>query len=64
MASNQSFTDRSNARRAAKRMLEAGTAPAAEFDIREDNDGRFEIVWQTATPGLAMAAWPAAKSDA
>jgi hypothetical protein len=59
MRDNLSFTDRSNATRAAKRLVAQGTAPAPEFTIRTRDDGRFEIVWLTDSPGLAMAAWPA-----
>jgi hypothetical protein len=54
MASNESFTERSNARHAARRMMDSGAAPAPNFDIRAV-DGRFEIVWLTDAPGLELA---------
>lgn len=41
------LSDRSNARRAARRMLEKGDAPATEFEIEPGTDGRFVIVWRT-----------------
>jgi pyruvate/2-oxoglutarate dehydrogenase complex dihydrolipoamide acyltransferase (E2) component len=41
------FTDRSNAKRAAKRLLDAGRAPAVDFDIQPTEDGRFAIHWDT-----------------
>jgi hypothetical protein len=44
-----SFTDRSNARRAAKRLIAAGEAPASEFEIQPGTDGRFEICWKAAS---------------
>src|SRR5271155_416305 len=48
MDANTTFTERSNAIRAAKRVIAAGRAPASEFDIRPSADGRYEIVWLTA----------------
>ena len=39
------FTNQSNARRAAKKMLAAGTAPGVEFGIYDTADGRFAIAW-------------------
>lgn len=63
MASNLSFTNRSNANRAAKRILGNGTAPAPQYTIRQRGDGHFEIVWLTGSPGLAMAAWPAPTTE-
>src|SRR5947199_8057365 len=44
-----SFTLRKNAKRAAEAMIRKGTAPAVDFGIKPNNDGRFEIVWQSAT---------------
>ena len=38
---------RSNAKRAAEKLLTAGTAPAADYRIKERRDGRFEITWKT-----------------
>jgi hypothetical protein len=42
------FTARGNAKRAAERMIAKGIAPAINYDIRPREDGRFEIVWNTA----------------
>src|ERR1700751_3109336 len=44
------FSSRSNARRAAEKLLTDGTAPAVDYGIKEGDDGRFEIVWKTGTP--------------
>jgi hypothetical protein len=44
------FSTRSNARRAAEKLLTDGTAPAVDYGIKEGDDGRFEIVWKTGTP--------------
>jgi len=41
------FSTRSNARRAAEKMITAGTAPAVDYGIKPRDDGRFEIVWKT-----------------
>jgi hypothetical protein len=41
------FTNQSNARRAAKRMIASGKAPASEFEIQPDGDGLFTIHWLT-----------------
>ena len=57
MADNLSFTVRSNANRAARRMIAQRVAPAAEFRVDRRTDGKFEIVWLTDNPGLATAAW-------
>lgn len=43
------YTGRSNAKRAANRLLEAGQAPAVDFDIQPTEDGRFAIHWRTTT---------------
>jgi|SRR5580700_2338483 hypothetical protein len=43
-----SFTARNNAKRAAKKMIANGKAPAVDYGIRPRDDGRFEIVWKTA----------------
>ena len=45
-----SFTLRKNAKRAAEKMIANGKAPAVDYDIRPRDDGRFEIVWKTASP--------------
>jgi hypothetical protein len=63
MTDNLTFTARSNATRAAKRMIANSTAPASQYTIRPRDGGRFEILWLTAEPGLAMAAWPAPTAD-
>jgi hypothetical protein len=44
-----SFTLRKNAKRAAEAMIRKGTAPAVDYGIKSNNDGRFEIVWKSAT---------------
>jgi len=41
------FSTRSNAKRAAEKMLSAGTAPAVDYRIKPRDDGRFEIKWKT-----------------
>lgn len=43
------FTNSSNARRKAKKMIEDGTAPGTAFDIVAA-DGRFTIVWPQPEP--------------
>lgn len=63
MASNLHFSLRSNAARAAKRMLADKTAPAPAYQLRTRDDGRTEIIWLTDNPGLAMAAWPAPPTE-
>jgi hypothetical protein len=42
-----SFSTRSNAKRAAERMIGKGTAPELKYAI-QGRDRRFEIVWKTA----------------
>jgi hypothetical protein len=44
------YSNRSNARRAADKMISDGTAPAASYEIRPDADGRFAIAWPTTGP--------------
>jgi hypothetical protein len=65
MTTEPTFTDRSNARRAAKRLLAAGQAPAADFDILPSDDerfapprfiGRFVIHWRTPEAAETAAA--------
>ena len=63
MADNRTFTVKSNAKRGAERLLATGGAPATAYTIRTRDDGLFEIVWLTASPGLAMAAWPAPTTE-
>jgi hypothetical protein len=41
------FTLAKNAKRAAERMIDAGTAPSIDYGIRALENGRFEIVWPT-----------------
>jgi hypothetical protein len=53
MTTEPTFTDRSNARRAAKRLLAAGQAPAVDFDILPSEADRFVIHWHT--PGAVEA---------
>jgi hypothetical protein len=48
MDTTASFSSRSNAKRAAEKMLAAGTAPSVDYGFKPREDGRFEIVWQTA----------------
>jgi len=43
-----SFSTRSNAKRAAEKMIAKGTAPTVDYGIKPSDDGRFEIVWKTA----------------
>ena len=43
-----SFTLRKNAKRAAEAMIRKEAAPAVDYDITLSDDGRFEIVWNTA----------------
>ena len=38
-----SYGNRANARRAAKKLLTGGIAPAVDYGIEERDDGRFEI---------------------
>jgi hypothetical protein len=42
-----SYSNHANARRAAEKLLTAGTAPAVDYGIKERDDGRFDIVWMT-----------------
>ena len=41
------FSTRSNAKRAAEKMIGNGTAAAVDYRIRPRDDGRFEIEWKT-----------------
>ena len=47
-ATASNFSNRSNAKRAAEKMIAKGTAPAVDYGIKPSDDGRFEIVWKTA----------------
>jgi hypothetical protein len=49
------FTNRSNARRAAEAMIAKGTAPALDYGIKPRDDGRFEIVWKTGNAATAVS---------
>jgi hypothetical protein len=40
------FTQRNNAKRAAERMIDKGTAPSIDYKLHEREDGRIEIVWK------------------
>ena len=42
-----SYSNRANAKRAAEKMITAGTAPAVDYGIKPREDGRFEIKWKT-----------------
>jgi hypothetical protein len=46
MDENPNFSQRNNAKRAAEKMIAAGTAPAVDYGIRTRDDGRFEVVWK------------------
>jgi hypothetical protein len=43
----QPYSSRSNAKRAAEKLIRGGTAPSVEYDFRTLGDGRVEIVWRT-----------------
>jgi hypothetical protein len=43
---NSTFSSRSNAKRAAEKMIADGKAPAVDYAIRPRDDGRFEIIWK------------------
>jgi hypothetical protein len=47
MHTTANFSNQSNARRAAKRMIDGGKAPASDFVIQGDADGLFTIHWRT-----------------
>src|SRR5215472_5957525 len=46
-ASAWSARTRSNAKRAAEKMITDGTAPAIDYGIKPREDRRFEIKWKT-----------------
>ena len=51
-----SFSLHNNAKRAAERMIRAGTAPSIDYGLRTREDGRIEIVWKTGErPGMHCA---------
>jgi hypothetical protein len=47
MDDTASFSSRSNAKRAAEKMIANGAAPAVDYGFKPRDDGRFEIVWKT-----------------
>ena len=47
MHKTANFSNQSNARRAAKRMIKNGKAPASEFEIKAEADGLVAICWLT-----------------
>jgi hypothetical protein len=59
---SSTFSSRSTAKRAAEKLLAAGTAPAVDYGIKERQDGRFEIKWKT-TPVPTGASKPPANTD-
>jgi hypothetical protein len=44
------FTQRNNAKRAAERMIDKGSAPSIDYKLHEREDGRIEIIWKAAEP--------------
>jgi hypothetical protein len=55
MDTTVSYSNRSNAKRAAEQMIANGTAPAVDYGFKARDDGRFEIVWQRRRPALAKS---------
>jgi hypothetical protein len=47
MTDTAAYSNRNNAKRAAEKMIMAGTAPAVDYGIEPCDDGRFEIKWKT-----------------
>ena len=58
------FSNQSNARRAALRMIEKGKAPASEFEIKPDADGLYAIHWLDGKSTAAIETEIAAAADA
>jgi hypothetical protein len=62
-ATTQTYSNRSNARKAALRQIETGKAPATSFDIDKTDGARFEVMWNIvetpAQPAEAPAGTPA-----
>ena len=56
---NSTFSSRSNAKRAAEKLVAAGTAPAVDYGIKERQDGRFEIKWKTTPVPTGVSEPPA-----
>ena len=52
------FTERSNARRAAKKLLADGESPSNHFEIKPAADGGFEIEWIDDETAAARAGAP------
>jgi hypothetical protein len=48
------YSNQSNAKRAADKMIADGTAPATSYEIRPDADGRFAIAWPAETRQLQL----------
>jgi hypothetical protein len=59
MDNTASFSNRSNAKRAAEKMLLNGAAPSVDYGFKPREDGRFEIVWKTAPKEQSSASTPA-----
>jgi hypothetical protein len=56
MADSTTFSTRSNAKRAAEKAIEAGTAPSIDHGITEQEGGRHEIVWHLKGDGSCTSA--------
>ena len=50
------FSSRSNAKRAAEKAIEVGTAPSIDYGIKEHASGRFEILWHLRGDGSSTSA--------
>lgn len=59
----ENYSDRSNARRKAKQMITAGTAPANDYDVEPIENGRFAIVWKTEAEPEPVNADPAVEAE-
>ena len=54
MTDTTTFSTRSNPKRGAEKAIRAGNAPSIDYGVKEQEDGRFEIVWKTGlTPAEA-----------
>src|SRR6201989_950304 len=60
----QTYTLPENARREAKRMIAAGTAPGVEFDLHAAEDGRISIVWKVPAAEEHVEEMPGHEEDA
>jgi hypothetical protein len=64
MTESTTFSSRSNAKRAAEKAIEAGTAPSIDYGIKQHASGRFEIVWKDrAEEARARLGMPPAEAD-